>query len=121
MSALARNSVLFGAALLVGAAIAACGEEGQDIGDNQCAPLPLYTWTYDPGTKQWTLVAVGGGPVSTANIDQDESDLPTRSGRCTTPVGSALSLNAGGAPASTGGTGGKSGTGGTSGKDAGKD
>jgi hypothetical protein len=106
------------AALVVGAAVvpltalSGCGEEGKAIGD-ACEDIPLFQLVYDEDAKAWVRVDMDGEPLSAednARIDEETSRGRDGGARCITPVGTAVSSTAGGAP----GTGGTSGTGGAS-------
>lgn len=99
----------FGATLLLGSVLAGCGEDGQAIRDNgQCAEQGLYKYIDGGGGNGLAAWAarrrhVDGTPFTPAEEQALEkattsatSDIPGQlGGRCLTPAGFAVSIDAG--------------------------
>jgi len=98
------------AAILAAVAAFGCGEDGKGINDtDNCAPQTLYKYVFlDSGVggaaAHWEPRKPDGSKFSAAELTQlkQNYDTATQSGptggRCLTPFGTALSLDAGKAP-----------------------
>lgn len=89
---------------LVSAGLIACGADSQSLDESTCwsaadgvqnKELPLYTWKYDATSDTWSRVGLDGKALS---ADQNKAIAVAEKNHCTSPVGTALTLDSNGNP-----------------------